>query len=193
MVQTENEEPALLLAEKEVNDKGMLLLNDKEVIPKLAHDNRVIHSETNIWYLDNGASNHMTGFKSKFANLDEAISGQVKFRDESTVKIEGKRSINYKCKNGEERTLHEVYYIPTLCNNIISLGQFSEEGNKVVMSGEFLRVFDKQEKLLIKVKRSPNRLYKLIIGPATLSVYWQKGMTQHGYGTPALVMSIFRP
>lgn len=59
--------------------------------------------------------------------------------------------------------LHEVYYIPILCNNFISLGQLSKEGIKVVLHGEFLRVYDTKEKLLMKVKRSPNRLYKMII------------------------------
>lgn len=49
-----------------------------------------------------------------------------------------------------------------LCNNIISR-QLSEAGNKVVLNGDFLWVYDKLGKLLMKVKRSPNRLYKLII------------------------------
>lgn len=44
----------------------------------------------------------------------------------------------FNCKNGEERLLKGVYYIPNLCNNIITLGQLSEEGNKVVLNGNFL-------------------------------------------------------
>lgn len=35
--------------------------------------------------------------------------------------------------------------------------------NKVVMNGEFLWVYESQGKLLMKVKRSANRLYKIII------------------------------
>ena len=67
------------------------------------------------------------------------------------------------CKNGEERFLEEVYFIPTLCNNIISLGQLSEGGNKVILNGEHLWVYEKSGKLLIKVQRSSNRLYKLVV------------------------------
>lgn len=121
--------------------------------------------ESNIWYLDNGASNHMTGDKSKFNVLNEEISGNVRFGDGSTIKIEGKGTIKFRCKNGEERTLYDVYYIPTLCNNIISLGQLSEGGNKVVISGNLLRVYDNHEKLLMKVPRSNNRLYRILIEP----------------------------
>lgn len=108
----------------------------------------------------------MTGCKSKFSELNEGITGLVHFGDGSIVKIEGKGSIILKCKNGEECVLQEVYYIPSLCSNIISLGQMSESGNKVILKGEFLWVFDKSEKLLMKVKKSPNRLYKILVETA---------------------------
>lgn len=87
----------------------------------------------------------------------------MKFGDSSTVKIEGKGSIIFKCKKGEEIKLREVFYIPTLYSNIISLGQMSEDGNKVVLNGDFLWVFEEKGKLRMKVKRSPNHLYKLIV------------------------------
>lgn len=45
----------------------------------------------------------------------------------------------------------------------MSHDQLSEEGNQVVMYGEFLWVYDKEGKLMLKVKRSGNRLYKIII------------------------------
>lgn len=61
--------------------------------------------------------------------------------------------------------MYFVRYISflSLCSNIISLGQLSEEGNKVVLKGNFLRVFEEQGKLLMKVQRSQKWLYKLII------------------------------
>lgn len=45
----------------------------------------------------------------------------------------------------------------------MSLGQLSEDGKKVVLKGEFLWVYDEHMRLLMKVKRSPNRLYKVIL------------------------------
>lgn len=90
------------------------------------------------------------------------MTGQVRFGNGSTVDIRGKGSVFFKCKDGEERMFKDVYFIPSLCNNILSLGQLSEEGNRVVMHGEFLWVYDKTERLLMKVKRSGNRLYKVV-------------------------------
>ncbi|GJT49321.1 retrotransposon protein, putative, unclassified [Tanacetum coccineum] len=48
----------------------------------------------------------------------------------------------------------------SLCN-IISLGQLAEGGDQVIMHGSFLWVHDVKGKLLMKVRRSPNRLYKI--------------------------------
>lgn len=101
--------------------------------------------------------------KIKFKELNEDITGQVKFGDGSLVLIKGKGSISVKCKNGDERVLNDVYYIPSLCSNIISLGQMVNEGYKITINGEFLWVRDELGVLLMKVKRSMNRLYKFII------------------------------
>lgn len=160
LTQIPDDEPALLVAECGVKPNNVVLLNEEAVIPKLSHGENV---QSNLWYLDNGASNHMTGHREKFKTLDEGVTGKVKFGDGSTVEIKGKGSIILKCKNGEERLLHEVYFIPSLCSNIISLGQLSENGNKVIMHGDFLWIYEKQGDLLMKVKRSLNRLYKIII------------------------------
>lgn len=139
-----------------------LLLNETSVTPRLNQSTNN-KGESNLWYLDNGASNHMTGYKSKFKDLNESVTGQVRFGDGSTVEIKGKGSIAVKCKNGEEIVFKDVYYIPNLCNNIISLGQLSENGNKVIMKGDFLWVYDDKERLVMKVRRSTNRLYKILL------------------------------
>lgn len=59
--------------------------------------------------------------------------------------------------------MYKVYYIPALCSNIKCLGQLAKEGNKVILNGEYMWVYDKESKLIMKVKRSYNRLYKIII------------------------------
>ena len=114
-----------------------------------------------MWYLDTGASNHMTCDKKKFCDLNTTIQGYVRFGNESRVRIEGKGNIVFQCKNGEQKKLQEVYYILDLCNNIISLGQLSEGGDKIRIKEPFLWVHDATGRLLMKVQRSLNRLYKI--------------------------------
>ncbi|XP_074336204.1 uncharacterized protein LOC141673363 [Apium graveolens] len=159
LAQALDDEPALLMVEYR-GDK--VLLNESRVKPKLRTEVEDKQGGSDVWYLDNGASNHMTGEKSKFRELDEKVIGQVRFGDGSTVDIRGKGSIFFKCKDGEERMFKDVYFIPSLCNNILSLGQLSEEGNRVVIHGDFLWVYDKIERLLMKVKRSGNKPYRVV-------------------------------
>lgn len=107
MALVDDEEPALLLAKYERGDPE---LEGNEAVFSLLSKNDEKVSESNVWYLDNGASNHMTGAKAKFTKIDEEINGQVRFGDGSTVKIEGKGTIMLQCKNGEQKALHDVYY-----------------------------------------------------------------------------------
>jgi len=151
----EEEDPTLLMA---VGEERSVVLEEKKVIPER------YHSEDNgneIWYLDNGASNHMTGRRSYFTELDEKIAGSVKFGDGSCVNIKGKGSILLECNNGEQRLVTEVYYIPTLQSNILSLGQVTENGCKVIMENDYLWIYDAFSNLLMKVPRAKNRLYKV--------------------------------
>lgn len=163
MMQILDDEPALLMAESSNDSGDSLLLNEERVSPKLSQKKDEKGAESNLWYLDNGASNHMTGQVSKFHEIDTNVKGQVKFGDGSMVQIKGKGSITLQCKDGESRILSEVYYIPSLRSNIISLGQLSENGYRITLRGEHLWVHENNGDLLMKVKRSPNRLYKIII------------------------------
>lgn len=140
-----------------------MLINEEKVMPKLSPRDNSNAMVSNLWYLDNGASNHMTGQRSKFSILDESVTGKVNFGDGSMVEIIGRGSIELQCKNGESRTLVDVYYIPSYCSNIIILGQLSEEGYIITLSGVLLWVRDNKGELIMKVKRSTNRLYKVIL------------------------------
>jgi len=80
----------------------------------------------------------MTGMISVLSNIDQTVHGSVRFGDESTVSIEGIGSMVMTGKNGEHKVLTNVYYIPKLQSNIISLGQLEEAGCKVVLEDGWL-------------------------------------------------------
>lgn len=85
-------------AETDDNDDTVFLhetvfLNEEKVIPS-----RYDTEDNSVWYLDNGASNHMTGNRSYFSELNEGITGRVKFGDNSCVAIKGKGAILFQGK-----------------------------------------------------------------------------------------------
>lgn len=70
--------------------------------------------DTKNWYLDNGASNHMSGNRMFVLDLDENVTRMVRFGDDSRIDIKGKGCIRFVFKGGEKKVLHNVYYIPDL-------------------------------------------------------------------------------
>jgi hypothetical protein len=103
----------------------------------------------------------MSGARSAFSEINFGVRGSVKFGDSSVMEIEGRGTILFLRKSGEHRRLSEVYYIPKLRANIISLGQMEEGGCTIVLKHRALCILDESDQLLTMVHRSTNRLYVL--------------------------------
>jgi hypothetical protein len=165
----DDDEPALLMAMVEEID---------DVVEPAAEQQQLVHlDETKArvflgtscsdddhlegWYLNTGATNHMTGHGNVFSELDRAVQGTVKFRDGSVVNICGKGTIFSSRRHGEHKVLTGMYWIPRLKNSIISVGQMDEGGARVLIEGGVLRVWDRQHRLLARVQRTENHMYRL--------------------------------
>jgi len=72
-------------------------------------------------------------YRAAFAELDTSVTETVKFGDGSRVDIYGQGTVLFVCKTGEHRAVTGVYYIPRLNTQIISLGQFDENGCQVLI------------------------------------------------------------
>nr|ABB47448.2 retrotransposon protein, putative, Ty1-copia subclass [Oryza sativa Japonica Group] len=81
-------------------------LTEKKVV--LDHEDGRKEEKTGEWFLDTGATNHLTGARSAFAELDTGVVGTS--------------------KNGDHRSLEAVYYIPKLRKNIVSVGRLDARG-----------------------------------------------------------------
>jgi ribosomal protein L15 len=162
----EEEEALLMVAAAEEEVVRDVQLREEKVFAQLDEGGvRDVRS----WVLDTGATNHMSGSRAAFAELDMNVVGSVRFGDSSTAKIEGCGTILFVCKTGEHKILSNVYYIPRLTTNIVSVGQLDETGHEVVIKDGVMKVWDPSGVLLAHAPRKGNRLFVLDI-PVTQPV-----------------------
>ncbi|XP_035838960.1 uncharacterized protein LOC110901064 [Helianthus annuus] len=62
------------------------------------------------WFLDSGCSNHMTGSRSLFINLDESIKKEVRTGDDKRLEVVGSGEVSVSFK-GKDRTIPNVFYV----------------------------------------------------------------------------------
>jgi hypothetical protein len=94
-----------------------------------------------------GATNHMTGCRSAFSDLDHNIHSTIKFGDGAVVKIEGIGTILFNDKNREHQAFTGVYFIPRLTTNIINVGQLDEIGYQTLIEGGVMGIRDVEHNL----------------------------------------------
>jgi transposase InsO family protein len=135
-----------------------VFLNEERIVPVPTDDDR--------WYLDSGASNHMTGNEHLLSMIDYSVRGMVRFGDGSRVEITGRGAVLFTCRNGEHRVLNDVYLIPRLRTSIVSLGQLDEIAYKTVIEHGAMCVYDQHRQLLAKAPRMGNRLYSVALQKA---------------------------
>ena len=119
-------------AEIEEEEEEMLLMAFEEI--KQGDEEEI------TWFLDSGCSNHMCGNKEWFLDLDEQFRQTVKLGDHSKILAMGKGNIKLHI-NGTAQVFTEVYFIPEIKNNLLSIGQLQEKNLAVIIKNNICRVY----------------------------------------------------
>ena len=56
-----------------------------------------------VWYLDSGCSNHISGSENFFSFIDKSFKSKIKIGNNGTLPVVGKESIMVRTKKGERR------------------------------------------------------------------------------------------
>lgn len=138
--------------ERESKGDGSALVCVEEVVAKC-----------DDWYLDSGATWHMTCKKNWLSNYETLTTTKtIRIGNGTHIQAHGKGDIKVSVFNGDvwsERILVGVYYVPDICVNLYSVGSSVESGRKVLMDDKQCKVVSNG--VVVAVGARVKGLYKM--------------------------------
>ncbi|CAI5479218.1 unnamed protein product [Closterium sp. Yama58-4] len=93
---------------------------------------KFLADDKDLWFLDSGCSQHMTGRKEWFTVIrDPSATKSVKGLDGSMQEVASVGEVLLKGTNGLCVTMHDVLFVPGMKANLVSSGQLTDKGAKL--------------------------------------------------------------
>lgn len=116
---------------------------------------------SSTWFLDSGASNHITGDQRIVSNVVKPnITTTIKTASGAALPVVGKGIVTL----SDNKILEHVLYVPGVQKNLLSVGALTDKGHRVVFDSKLFYVFEKHDpnKIYLQGTRdSQNNLYRL--------------------------------
>eukprot|EP00253_Pinus_taeda_P015177 PITA_15177 len=109
--------------------------------------------------------NKVGGNIEMFSNLDESLKYEVTLGIDSKLFVMGKGRVNIITKKWEKKHISDVYFVPGLKHNLISIGKLMQKGYNVFFKNDGCTILDKSPriKMIAKVQMTSNRMFPLKI------------------------------
>ena len=99
-------------------------------------------STSTTWYIDSGASSHMTGAREMFSELSQTGRDvEVVLGDNTVVRAVGRETITFQRESMSLMTLRDVLYVPGLKKNLVSVSTIEDRGLGVCFSDGRVQVY----------------------------------------------------
>jgi hypothetical protein len=127
-----------------------------------------VETTPSIWYIDNGASSHMTGLREHLTDLrDPEVRMGIALGDDSIVRVAGHGTITFQRESMPPLSFRDVLYVPGLKKNLISVSTLQDRGLEVSFRGTKVLIHPKGSRLtsgkVIGVR--DGKLYRLLFHP----------------------------
>jgi hypothetical protein len=99
----------------------------------MAQETTNTSAKDEVWFLDSGCNNHMIGNKEWLFDFDTQFRESVKLGDDSKMSVMGKGYLKLWI-GGMIQVITNVYYLPGLRNNLLSIGQLQQKNLTIVFS-----------------------------------------------------------
>ncbi|CAM8952826.1 unnamed protein product [Rhodiola kirilowii] len=123
-------------------------LDDKEELLLMSYVDKEEVQREGVWFLNSGCSIHMTGFKHWFTSLDEGFRHSVKLGNNERIEVRGKGTIKL-VVGGRTYITTDVYYVPNLTTNLLSVGQLQERRLSILIENGNCKIFQQGKRLIL--------------------------------------------
>jgi hypothetical protein len=144
--------------EKEAN---YAQLNEHEEMLLMSFVEMSQATQGDLWFLDSGCSNHMSGNKAAFCEIDESFRETVKLGNNTKMSVLGKGRVRL-LLNRNNFVITEVFYVPELKNSLLSIGQLQERGFEILFKTGKCHIYHPQKGLVIQSEMTANRMFLLL-------------------------------
>lgn len=118
-------------------------------------------NQSDVWFLDSGCSNHMCGDSSLFNEIEKGLNKTVRLGIHTQMKVVGKGSVRLLIE-GVSHLVQDVFYVPDLKNNLLSIGQLQEKGLAILLKSNQCRIYHPLKGLIITCNMTSNRMFVLL-------------------------------
>lgn len=88
----------------------------------------------------------------------------VKLGNDTKMNVFGKGNVNLQV-NGVNHVIQDVYFVPELKNNLLSLGQLQERGLAILIQSGTCRIYHPSRGLILETHMTTNRMFVLSAQP----------------------------
>jgi hypothetical protein len=104
----------------------------------------MVETPSNVWYIDSGASNHMSGVRERLADLTEfGIKFEIVLGNNTIVRAVGRDTVSFQRKLSPPMVFRDVLYVPRLKKNLISVSTIQDRGFEVSLRGDEVLIYPK--------------------------------------------------
>lgn len=119
------------------------------------------------WYVDSGASLHMTNSSDGMYDIRAAPTKQITVANNTTVTVQhmGNVNLSLRGKDGKinQIQVRDILYVPELSTNLLSVSQLTNKGCHVIFNDTGCEIRNKQMELVSTARLTNNNMYKLNI------------------------------
>jgi hypothetical protein len=107
----------------------------------------LVESTPSIWYIDNGASSHMTGVREHFTDLrDSKVKMEIALVDDIIVRVASRGTITFQRESMSPISFRDVLYVPGM-KNLILVSTLQDRGLEASFRGTEVLIHPKGSRL----------------------------------------------